>query len=288
MERRVRVRRDSPATIVGFFYCLCYKNQYGLYYPTGRPVKVSFNHTVLGYYSINESGVPIQLKSYEPAIFASTLNSGGSGYSVGDYGTINGGVVSATYQVTAVSGGAVTAYSISNTGGGYNPMNNVATTATSGSGSGFTINITSISNNNVTMLRPDSILNGLTLPNSHVCIAVSDTQTTDTLYLDIVNYYQTNVVPTPYVTSCATVVPKATSVGLSTATISWAAIQGANGYEYVNSTSNTAPTGDGTYNSGTSLSLTGLSATTTYYCFVRTICIGGMKSTWASVSYTTT
>jgi hypothetical protein len=85
---------------------------------------------------------------------------GGSGYSVGDTGTINCvmdwgrcyGSGTATYKVTAVSGGAVTAVTVSNGGSGYTYTNTNAsfgaptnTTATSGSGSGFEAQITAIS-----------------------------------------------------------------------------------------------------------------------------------------------
>ncbi len=82
----------------------------------------------------------------------------GSGYAVGDTGTIvcslnNGrcyGGNNATYQITSVSSGAVTGFTITNGGSGYTYSNvgfqgsGAATHATSGSGTGFLANITGI------------------------------------------------------------------------------------------------------------------------------------------------
>ena len=84
---------------------------------------------------------------------------GGSGYAVGDTGkiicgTLNGrcyGGYNATYKVTSVSSGAVTGFSIVNSGSGYTYTNTgsgaagTPTIATSGSGSGFLVNITGVS-----------------------------------------------------------------------------------------------------------------------------------------------
>jgi len=83
---------------------------------------------------------------------------GGSGYNVGDTGKIicspnNGrcyGGYNATYQITAVSGGAVTGFTITNGGSGYTYSNvgfqgaGAPTIATSGSGTGFQANITGV------------------------------------------------------------------------------------------------------------------------------------------------
>lgn len=83
-------------------------------------------------------------------IVTSSLAAGGTGYAVGDTGTINtqaytGG---ATYTVNTVSAGAVVTYTINSGGDGYRTtVNPVATTkggAQAGSGSGFTINVNSI------------------------------------------------------------------------------------------------------------------------------------------------
>ena len=61
----------------------------------------------------------------------------GNNYVVGDTGTVVGGTGAlATYQVTTVSGGEVTAFTITYSGTGYTTKNNVATTHTSGNGNG--------------------------------------------------------------------------------------------------------------------------------------------------------
>lgn len=79
-----------------------------------------------------------------------------------------------------------------------------------------------------------------------------------------------------------------TTVTDTTATISWMApaTVPANGYEYVYSTTNTAPTGSGTSTTATSVPLSTLSPSTTYYYWVRSNC-GGSTSTWVSGSFTT-
>ncbi len=78
------------------------------------------------------------------------------------------------------------------------------------------------------------------------------------------------------------------SVASTGATISWTApsVAPANGYEYVYSTTNTAPTGSGTSTTATSVPLSTLSPSTTYYYWVRSNC-GGSTSTWVSGSFTT-
>ncbi len=72
-----------------------------------------------------------------------TIASGGTGYAVSDVVTLSGGtpVVSATFTVTAVSGGVVTAVRSTNFGT-YStlPLNPVSTTG--GTGTGLTLNFT--------------------------------------------------------------------------------------------------------------------------------------------------
>jgi len=78
-------------------------------------------------------------------IASATVSAGGTNYAVGNTGTINGGTASATYSVTAVSGGrAVTAFTITFSGTNYLVANGVATTRTNGTGSGFKVNITAV------------------------------------------------------------------------------------------------------------------------------------------------
>jgi len=97
----------------------------------------------------------------------------------------------------------------------------------------------------------------------------------------------TFIVPTP--PACASY-PSAlvtTALGTTTATISWTAASPApaNGYEYYVSTSATTPTAGttptGSVGAGvTSANLTGLSANTTYYFWVRSNCNGTDKGLW--------
>jgi hypothetical protein len=60
------------------------------------------------------------------------------------------------------------------------------------------------------------------------------------------------------------------------------------GYEYVVSTLNTTPAGAGTFNAGTSVSVSSLTANTNYYIFVRSQCDATTFSSWtASTSFFT-
>ena len=73
------------------------------------------------------------------------VGAGGSGYAVGDTGTVTTGGANATYQVTAVNAGAVIAFVITNSGSGYSVSNGQATSVTTGGGNGaFTINVFTI------------------------------------------------------------------------------------------------------------------------------------------------
>lgn len=83
----------------------------------------------------------------------------------------------------------------------------------------------------------------------------------------------------------------ATATSATTATASWLPSTAGtlSGYEYVVSTSNTAPTGSGTPVSTNSVTITsGISQNTTYYMFVRKACTGSIYSDWSpSVTFTT-
>lgn len=98
-------------------------------------------------------------------IVTATVNAGGTGYAVGDTGTIDsGGSYSdgnATYQVTSVNSGAVTGFTVTAAGSHYivtgsgtggNPMTTTNGGAQPGSGSGFTINVTAVTAGNGTMV----------------------------------------------------------------------------------------------------------------------------------------
>ncbi len=79
------------------------------------------------------------------AIVSASINAGGSGYALGDTGTISGGTAG-TYIVTGVSGsGAVTAFTVTVGGSAYTITGTYNATATggaqAGSGTGFRINL---------------------------------------------------------------------------------------------------------------------------------------------------
>lgn len=69
------------------------------------------------------------------------INSVGSGYVKGDTGTVNTGSGTATYNISTVTSGIVKIVQITNSGSGYSVGSNVATTRTTGVGSGLTLNI---------------------------------------------------------------------------------------------------------------------------------------------------
>lgn len=86
-----------------------------------------------GYIRIGTTGVVSQV----------SVNSGGTGYAVGDILTISGGNGDCTLTVTSVSGGAVVDGNITTAGTGYSVTTNVAVTG--GSGTYCYMNIVSIS-----------------------------------------------------------------------------------------------------------------------------------------------
>lgn len=80
----------------------------------------------------------------------------------------------------------------------------------------------------------------------------------------------------------------ASGVTNTAATISWTAVSSSAGYKYVIDNISTAPTGFGTYVSGTSVSPTSLTPSTVYYAHVRDTCGAGNVSSWVTISFTTT
>ncbi len=76
----------------------------------------------------------------------------------------------------------------------------------------------------------------------------------------------------------------ATNITETTATISWNAPENgsASAYEYVYSTTNTAPATNGTMITETNVTLSDLSANTRYYVWVRSVCGDNEKSDWTS------
>ena len=77
-------------------------------------------------------------------IKTTTLNAGGSGYAPNDTFTIDGGTTLATGKVLTVIAGSVATYEITTPGLGYAVANGIATTHTSGSGTGLKVNITEL------------------------------------------------------------------------------------------------------------------------------------------------
>lgn len=82
------------------------------------------------------------------AITLATVNFEGTGYAVGDTGTINGGDGNATYVVDTESGGAVLTFTLTFGGSGYVVADEQATSrggGQPGSGSGFIVDINTVS-----------------------------------------------------------------------------------------------------------------------------------------------
>jgi hypothetical protein len=103
---------------------------------------------------IHENGY-VEFEGYTPSealgtiasSSAVTLNAGGTGYAVGDIASINGGTGGAVTVLT-VSSGTVLTFSVSSyrESHGYSVATGVGTTNVVGTGTGLTVNITSITN----------------------------------------------------------------------------------------------------------------------------------------------
>jgi hypothetical protein len=84
--------------------------------------------------------------------------------------------------------------------------------------------------------------------------------------------------------------PIAGNIGITTADITWGAVSGAIGYEYILSTSSftpASPSGTGTATPGTTYNASALIGGTHYYFFVRTNCGSGNFSPWVSADFNT-
>lgn len=125
-----------------------------------------------------------------------------------------------------------------------------------------------------------------------VCIKVKDLKTNIVSYVDLTSwnteFVKCNYVPEPIACFVPTSISAGTP-GTTTATITYTPEPGSVGIEYVNNTSSSAPVTDGTYvDAGTtSVTVTGLTAATTYHFWVRAICGAGSQSSWTSITYTT-
>lgn len=91
-----------------------------------------------------------------------------------------------------------------------------------------------------------------------------------------------------FITLCPsiTTLPVISGITMTSAGISWSAVTGVTGYQYLVST-DSIPTGTWISISGTSFSASGLMAGTVYYVFVRSSCSTGVYSAWSRQSFTT-
>ncbi|WP_430404091.1 fibronectin type III domain-containing protein [Fluviicola sp.] len=79
----------------------------------------------------------------------------------------------------------------------------------------------------------------------------------------------------------------ASNLTASSADLSWNAVSGSSGYQYVVDQVSTNPAGAGTATTGTTFNPTTLNPSTTYYLHVRNNCGGSNFSSWATISFTT-
>lgn len=94
--------------------------------------------------------------------------------------------------------------------------------------------------------------------------------------------YEFGSAPCPAVTGLT-----ASPVGTTTATLTWTAVTGATGYEYVLDQLSTNPPGAGTATTAVTYNATPLLPFTTYYMHVRTNCGSGNFSPWVTISFVT-
>ncbi|MNR86355.1 Exoglucanase B precursor [compost metagenome] len=80
----------------------------------------------------------------------------------------------------------------------------------------------------------------------------------------------------------------ASALTSSSADLSWGAVSGSAGYQYVVDQTAANPAGAGTATSGTTYNATLLTPSTTYYLHVRNSCGGSNFSSWATIPFTTT
>ena len=79
----------------------------------------------------------------------------------------------------------------------------------------------------------------------------------------------------------------ASAITASSATVSWTAVAGSVGYQYVIDNIVTAPAGSGTNIAATTYNATALTAGTTYYAHVRDSCGATSLSVWNTIPFTT-
>lgn len=126
--------------------------------------------------------------------------------------------------------------------------------------------------------------------NFKVCVKVKDMLTNIVSFVDATSYND-NIAKcnlAPYANFCPIVTGLQATPAAITASTSWTPTPGGTGAEWVNSTSATPPSGSGTFTGSNTQVITGLTASTTYYFWIRSICPGGVLSAWTYISYTTT
>jgi hypothetical protein len=114
----------------------------GTAYSTASAVATSVINGNLG----GGSGLTVDIVASGGLVVSWAVSNGGSGYAVGDTGVINAFSEDAPYLITAVSGGAVTAFILLTRGSNYSSASGVATARTmavpTNAGLGLTLNIT--------------------------------------------------------------------------------------------------------------------------------------------------
>ncbi len=127
--------------------------------------------------------LPVPTDAHD-SISSASLDAGGAGYAPGDTGTILGTSNPGTYQITTVSGGAVTGFFINTGGGGYTVAAGFATATGGlqpGAGTGFTVNVDALIANPIPTCSYMMYPNGYSLtppvtPLTLACPAVSTAQ----------------------------------------------------------------------------------------------------------------
>lgn len=87
--------------------------------------------------------------------------------------------------------------------------------------------------------------------------------------------------------TCDTVTVTITAITATSATVSWAAVTGSVGYQYLINTTAVAPGGSGTNTTALSINPTGLTPGILYYAHVRDSCGATSFSAWVNKSFTT-
>ncbi|MFC6095183.1 T9SS type A sorting domain-containing protein [Flavobacterium qiangtangense] len=136
---------------------------------------------------------------------------------------------------------------------------------------------------------PSNALNTLSIPlttytnaNTKFAFYATDGTVDDTQDYDFfIDNFVVETIP-----ACEAPVVTASAITSTSATITWPAITGSAGYEYVIDNVATAPTAAGTAQTAATYTTNSLTAQTVYYAHVRTNC-GGTFSNWTTISFST-